>query len=149
MEFLKTTLKTRQDFGLLSLRVILALAFIPHALQKTVGWFGGGGFDGTLGFFANIGIPAFVATITIIVETVAPLALIAGFMGRFAALGIAGIMIGAITKVHWANGFFMNWFGNQAGEGFEYHLLVLAISTALIIGGSGAYSVDGRLAASR
>jgi len=48
----------------------------------------------------------------------------------------------AILTVHMSNGFFMNWFGKQAGEGFEYHLLAIGLAVAVMIGGSGAASID-------
>jgi putative oxidoreductase len=44
--------------------------------------------------------------------------------------------------VHLQNGFFMNWFGNQKGEGYDYHLLAIAIAAALLLRGAGAFSVD-------
>jgi len=59
-----------------------------------------------------------------------------------AALGILGLFIGIIFNIALPNGFFMNWGGDQHGEGFEYHLLVLGMSLALIIGGAGKLSVD-------
>jgi putative oxidoreductase len=68
--------------------------------------------------------------------------LIVGFLGRIAAFAIMCNMIVAVMMVHRHNGFFMNWFGNQKGEGFEYHLLAIAIALAIIIKGSGAFSVD-------
>jgi putative oxidoreductase len=51
-------------------------------------------------------------------------------------------MVVAILTVHRAFGFFMNWTGTQKGEGFEFHLLVLAIVSYLMIRGAGAFSVD-------
>jgi len=48
----------------------------------------------------------------------------------------------AALMVHVQNGFFMNWFGNQSGEGFEYHLLVVGMSLALVISGGGKWSLD-------
>jgi putative oxidoreductase len=61
---------------------------------------------------------------------------------RIAAFGVGGLMIGAIFMVHLANGFFMNWMGTQKGEGFEYHLLALAMAAALLLRGAGAFSLD-------
>jgi putative oxidoreductase len=58
------------------------------------------------------------------------------------AFGIALVMLGAIFMVHLPNGFFMNWFGNQKGEGFEYHLLAIGLALVIMINGSGRYSVD-------
>ena len=65
-----------------------------------------------------------------------------GFLSRISAFGIAVNMVVATLTVHAANGFFMNWFGNQKGEGFEYHLLAIALAAAVIIKGSGALSLD-------
>ena len=77
------------------------------------------------------------------------LALIFGFMTRIAALGIAVDMIVAIFLVHLPNGLFMNWYGNQKGEGFEYHLLAVAIALTLVIAGGGILSIDRSMAAPR
>jgi len=61
---------------------------------------------------------------------------------RIAAFGIACVMLVAIATVHWPNGFFMNWYGNQKGEGFEYHLLALGVAIAVIVVGGGVWSLD-------
>jgi putative oxidoreductase len=95
-----------------------------------------------MGFFAHLGMPAPVALLVICTEFFGGLGLIVGLLTRIAALGIAGEMIGAILMVHLANGFFMNWMGNQKGEGFEYHLLVIAMGAALLLRGAGAFSAD-------
>jgi putative oxidoreductase len=50
--------------------------------------------------------------------------------------------VGAIFMVHLPNGFFMNWYGNQKGEGFEFHLLAIAIAAALLLRGAGPFSID-------
>jgi len=70
------------------------------------------------------------------------LGLIFGLLTRIPALGIGVEMIGAILMVHLPNGFFMNWYGNQKGEGFEYHLLTIAIAATLLLRGAGKFSVD-------
>jgi len=96
-----------------------------------------------MGFFiTQLNIPAVVAFLVIMAESVGAVMLIVGFVTRFAAFGIFCVMLGAIWLVHLPNGFFMNWSGKQAGEGFEYHLLALAISAAVMIAGSGRWSVD-------
>jgi putative oxidoreductase len=79
-------------------------------------------------------------------EGLGSLGLLTGLLTRVAAFGITVNMIVAVTMVHWQNGFFMNWFGNQKGEGFEYHLLVIAIGIALMIRGGGALSIDKMIA---
>ena len=133
----------------LILRLTLAVVMFPHGAQKALGWFGGEGLTPTLQFFTSAGIPPVLAWLVIAAEFLGPLGLAIGLLTRLAALGIAGVMIGAIKMVHWKNGFFMNWSGTQQGEGFEYHLLALGIALALVIMGGGAASVDRSLARSR
>jgi putative oxidoreductase len=123
------------------LRVILGLVMLPHGLQKTVGWFGGYGFDATMGYFTSTGIPTVLAFLVIAAESAGALALIAGFTTRIAAFGVLSVMTVA-GFMHAANGFFMNWTGQQKGEGFEFHILAGAIALALVIGGAGRWSVD-------
>jgi putative oxidoreductase len=133
----------------LVLRTTLGVVMFPHGAQKALGWFGGGGFAGTMDFLtAKAGLPAPVAFLVIAIEFLGSLALLAGFATRLAALGVVAVMIGAILTVHAPNGFFMNWAGTQAGEGFEYHLLAIGIGTALLVAGGGRASVDRRLARS-
>lgn len=55
-------------------------------------------------------------------------------------------MVGVALTSHLPRGFFMNWTGTQGGEGFEYHLLALALALPIVVGGGGAASVDGWLA---
>lgn len=132
----------------LVLRVTLAAVIFPHGAQHLLGWFGGYGFAGTMGWMTGtLGIPAPLAALAIVTEFFGPLALLVGLGGRVAAAGIAGLMIGA-ALTHLPNGFFMNWFGAQpaGAEGFEYHLLAIAMAAALIVDGSGALSLDRRLA---
>src|ERR1700687_5503736 len=125
------------------LRLVLGLVFFAHGAQKMLGWFGGFGFAGTMGFFTGtMHIPAPLAFLAIAAEFFGGLGLILGFLTRIAAFGIAMNMLVAISTVHSAFGFFMNWSGTQRGEGFEYHLLVLAMTAFLMIRGAGAFSVD-------
>ena len=72
--------------------------------------------------------------------------LILGVLGRVAALTIICTLAVAVAKVHWQFGLFMNWFGTQKGEGFEYHLLAIAIGVVIVLRGSGAFSLDRLLA---
>src|ERR1700722_20083286 len=118
------------------LRLVLGVVFFAHGAQKMLGWFGGFGFHGTMGFFTGMGMPAPLAFLIICTEFFGGLGLIFGLLTRIAALGISGLMIGAIFMVHLPNGFFMNWMGNQKGEGFEYHLLALAMAAALLLRGA-------------
>jgi putative oxidoreductase len=131
------------------LRLVLGIVFFAHGAQKMLGWFGGFGFSGTMGFFTGqMHIPAVFAFLAIAAEFFGSLGLILGFLTRIAAFGIAANMVVAIATVHQAFGFFMNWAGNQKGEGFEYHLLVLAMTVFLMIRGAGAFSVDRAIATS-
>jgi putative oxidoreductase len=125
------------------LRLVLGIVFFAHGAQKMLGWFGGPGFSGTMGMFTNyLHIPAPFAFLAIAAEFFGGLGLILGFLTRIAAFGIAVNMVVAVVKVHSNFGFFMNWTGTQKGEGFEYHLLVLAITAFLMIRGAGAFSLD-------
>jgi putative oxidoreductase len=125
------------------LRVTLGAVMFPHGAQKLLGWFGGYGFDGTMGFLTQtVGLPAPLAALVIIAEFFGSLALILGVFSRAAAVGIISVMVGAIVTTHLPNGFFMNWTGQQAGEGFEYHLLVIGLAVTILIQGSGRFSLD-------
>ncbi len=144
---MKTLFQTDEAWSGLILRVVLGLVMLPHGAQKLLGWYGGFGFAGTMGFFTEqMHVPAAVAFLVIIGESFGSLGLIMGFLTRFTAASLSLIMAGAIAMVHWPNGFFMNWFGKQAGEGFEYHLLVIGMSLVLLIAGAGRWSVDGAIA---
>jgi putative oxidoreductase len=128
------------------LRLGLAAAIFPHGAQKAFGWFGGPGFSGQVQYFTETaGLPTAVAVLVILIEVLAPLALVLGLLTRLAALGVGAVMVGAVATVHWQNGFFMNWSGQKAGEGFEYHILALSIALALLIAGGGRLSLDRRL----
>lgn len=145
---LSSLLATDNSVALMALRVALGIVVLPHGLQKVFGWFGGWGLEGTLGWFASIGIPAFLGILAIAADSLGALALIAGAGTRVAAFGIGINMVVAALVVHRPNGFFMNWAGNQKGEGFEFHILAAAMSLALVLGGAGRLSVD-RLLSSR
>jgi putative oxidoreductase len=125
------------------LRLALGIVFFAHGAQKMLGWFGGYGFSGTMGFFTGaMHIPAPLAFLAIAAEFFGGIGLILGFLTRIAAFGIAMNMLVAIATVHGKFGLFMNWNGTQKGEGFEYHLLVIAMAAFLMIRGAGALSVD-------
>ncbi len=139
--------KTDESWAGLILRVALGGVIFAHGAQKLLGWYGGFGFDGTMGFFTQkMGLPWLVAFLVIIGESIGSLGLIAGLLTRFTAASFIVIMLGAIVTVHLRQGFFMNWFGQQQGEGFEYHLLVIAMSLALLVVGGGKWSLDGLIA---
>jgi len=140
-------IKTNDSLAAVVLRLGLGGVMLPHGLQKTAGAFGGYGFQGTMEFFqTQLGMPWVIAFLVIMAESFGSLALLMGVLTRFCAASIVIVMIGAIVMAHWDNGFFMNWFGNQKGEGFEYHLLAIAIGLGLLIQGGGRWSVDRWLA---
>lgn len=144
----KRLIATGDSTTALILRLALGIVFFPHGAQKALGWFGGGGFSGTMHFFTDgMHIPAPFALLAIAAEFLGSLGLITGFLTRVAAFGIFCNMVVAILTVHLHNGFFMNWMGNQAGEGFEYHLLAIGIAITLMILGGGTLSVDRKLSA--
>jgi putative oxidoreductase len=149
MNILQWLLQTDSNVVGLIMRITLAVVMFPHGAQKVLGWFGGHGFRETMKSFTGSGIPAAFALLAIATEFLGPLGLAVGLLTRVAALGIACVMLVAIVTVHWPHGFFVNWSGNQKGEGFEYHLLVLGIAITLIIVGGGAWSLDGALAGPR
>ncbi|BCR05850.1 hypothetical protein DESUT3_29190 [Desulfuromonas versatilis] len=144
---LKPLFQTGNDVSSLILRVALGVVILPHGLQKLLGMFGGYGFAGTMNHFTqNMGIPYLLALLVIVAESFGALGLILGLFTRLAALGIGCVMLGAILMVHAKIGFFMNWSGQQAGEGFEYHILALAMALALLIKGGGMLSLDRKIA---
>ncbi len=138
---------TREDLVALVLRLTLGIVIFPHGAQKVLGWFGGYGFAGTMGYFQSQGIPYVFGVLAIAAEFLGSLGLIAGLLTRVAAFGIASVMVVAVALYHGSAGFFMNWNGSAKGEGFEYHLLAIGIALALMIRGGGTASADGALAA--
>lgn len=141
--------KTDESWASLILRLTLGVVMFPHGAQKLLGWFGGYGFSGTMGMFTDVmHLPWIVAFLVVIGESFGGLALLVGFLTRFVSASFMIIMLGAIVMVHWPHGFFMNWSGKQAGEGFEYHLLVIGIGAALLISGGGKWSLDAVIARS-
>src|SRR5690349_21489541 len=114
------------DLTLLTIRLVVAFVMLAHGVQKLFGWFGGFGFDATMGFFTQtMGLPYLLALLIILAETIGMLFLIAGLFSRYISLIVIAIMAGAIFTVHGSHGFFMNWFGTLKGEGYEYHILVI------------------------
>ena len=140
---IRKLIATQNDHVLTLVRVVLAAVMVPHGAQKLLGWWGGYGFDATVAYFNSaLGIPKPLAVLVILAESLGAVALALGLFGRFMAFGIAATMAGAVAMVHGRVGFFMIWSGTQGGEGFEYHLLALAMAAAVIIRGSGALSLD-------
>jgi putative oxidoreductase len=134
---------TDNDVATTILRLALGVIFFAHGAQKMLGWFGGYGFTGTMGFFTGVmHIPAALAFLAIAAEFFGGLGLVFGLFTRVAAFGVLWNMIVAIAMIHGRFGFWMNWTGTQKGEGFEYHLLLIAASVFFMIRGAGAASVD-------
>ena len=146
-QFIQKLVQTNSsDLPAMISRLTLALVMLPHGLQKTLGWFGGYGFQGTVGFFTEtLGVPLVVTVLVIAAESLGALSLALGFLTRFCAASLIAVMIGAISMAHWGNGFFMNWSGQQQGEGFEYHLLAIGLALALVVSGGGKLSLDQKL----
>jgi putative oxidoreductase len=137
---------THGDVVPLVLRLTLAIVMFAHGAQKVLGWFGGSGLSGTLDVFRKSGVSSPVAVLVIMAEFLGPLGLAVGLLTRVAALGIAAVMLGAILTLHRQHGFFMNWYGNQQGEGFEYHVLAIGLAVALVLNGAGVWSLDALIA---
>jgi len=144
MKALQFLVKTNDSFAPVIARLALGIVMFPHGAQKALGWFGGYGFHGTMGFFTDkMHIPAPLAFLAIAAEFAGSIGLILGCLSRVAAFGIASNMVVAIFTVHLANGFFMNWFqAPDKGEGFEYHLLAIGLALIVMIYGAGKVSVD-------
>ncbi|MBI1768901.1 MAG: DoxX family protein [Bacteroidetes bacterium] len=135
---------TNNDWAGLVSRLTIGLILFPHGAQKMLGWFGGPGFVSEMKFLTtSVNLYWIIAFLVIVIEFVGALSLIAGFASRLWAAMTIGLMLGIIVTVHFENGFFMNWFGNQKGEGYEYHLLVIGLSIATLLNGSGKFSLDG------
>lgn len=149
MKALQLLIGTNNSVGPLVARLTLGLVMFPHGAQKALGWFGGYGFEGTMGFFTQqMHIPALFAFLAIAAEFAGSLGLIVGLFSRVAALGIVATMVVAIVTVHAQFGFFANWYGAQQGEGFEYHLLAIGLGLIVLIQGGGKASLDGLISKS-
>ena len=144
---LKRLMATSGDVSFTILRLVLGVVFFAHGAQKMLGWFGGYGFHATMGTFTHyLGIPAPLAFLAICAEFFGGLGLLVGLLSRVAALGIMVNMLVAIATIHHVNGFFMNWTGQQKGEGFEFHILAIALAIVVLVKGSGAVSIDRAIA---
>ena len=134
---------TEPSVSLFILRVTLGIIFFAHGAQKVLGWYGGHGLKGTVGFMASMGLPVPVATMVCFFEFLGGIGLILGFLTRLAALAIAIVMAGAIATVHWRQGFFMNWeLKPGVGHGIETNMAFLAMALAILLSGAGLLSID-------
>jgi len=144
---MRVLFRTDKDPALLVLRVALGAVMFAHGSQKVLGWFGGAGFEKTVEVFTGkMGFPFLFAVVIILTEFLGSIGLIAGFLTRISAVGIGAIIGSCAYMNHLQNGFFMNWFGQQKGEGFEFHILVLGIVVTLVMKGGGLLSVDRKIA---
>ena len=137
----------KNNWAALIIRLTIGIVLFPHGAQKLFGWFGGYGFTGTMGYFTGmVHLPWIIGFLVIIIESIGCFALIAGFATRLFSLALLGEFIGIIFMIHIKIGYFMNWTGvPNAGEGIEYHLLVVGLCLAALIAGGGKWSVDSLL----
>lgn len=132
-----------QSWALLFARLALGIVVLPHGMQKALGMYGGYGFEATLGAFQSMGMPLLLGVLVISAEFLGAIGMILGLGTRFMAFSIFLTLGGAMfIGGHVANGFFMNWFGNQAGEGMEYFILIIGLSLVGMFGGGGKFSLD-------
>ncbi len=140
---IKRIFRTDADPALLVVRLALGSVMFAHGAQKVLGWFGGAGLEKTLSVFTSkLHLPLWLALAVIFTEFLGSLGLLAGFFTRLSALGIGSVVGYCAYLNHFQHGFFMNWFGRQKGEGFEFHVLVMGIALALVYKGGGFASVD-------
>lgn len=139
----KKIFATDNSYNWLILRVALGIVLLAHGLQKAFGWFNGFGWENSVNYFTGtVGLPALLAMLVILIESLGALLLIAGFAGRINAALMGIVIAGAFFVDHLPNGFYMNWFGTNKGEGFEFDILFWAIALILTINGSGKFSID-------
>ena len=140
---IKKMLNTESNWGALVARLALGIVLFPHGAQKMLGWFGGYGFTATIDAFTDqMDLPWLVAFAVICIEFFGSIFMVLGLASRLWSLAIGGLFIGIIFTTHLEHGFFMNWYGNQAGEGYEYALLMVGIALAVLVNGSGKYALD-------
>lgn len=143
MKILQTITHTNDHVSGLLLRLTLGIVILPHGLQLLLGWFGGYGFNGSMQYFTGVaGLPWLVAFSVIMLQSVGAVLLLTGAGARLVAIAYIFMFFGMIVTAHADYGFFMNWDGNQKGEGYEYHLLVIGLALILAINGAGKFSFD-------
>jgi putative oxidoreductase len=135
-------LGTYPSWSRLLVRLALGIVFFVHGAQKVFGWFGGRGLAATIQMFQQyLKIPPAATTLAAFIECFGGLALIVGLLARPAAIGIIVVMLVAVAKVHWKNGFFLAAQPGQA-NGWEFNFALIAMALAVLVGGAGAMSVD-------
>lgn len=139
---------TFPSWSRLVVRVVLGVVFFAHGAQKVFGWFGGAGLRGTIGYFQKqLGIPPAATVMAAFVECFGGLLVIAGFLTRPVAVALIVVMLVAVVKVHWANGFFLNFALTPGkGHGYEFNFILIGMALSLVIAGAGALSIDGLIA---
>ena len=140
--WLESIMFTDDSSTLVIARVFLALVIFPHGAQKVLGWYGGFGLTETMGFFQQLGISPTFAGLAIAAEFLGAIFLLFGLFARVASFGLLCTLLVALFRIHLRNGFFMNWNGSQLGEGIEFHLLAIALTLIVFIGGAGSWSCD-------
>lgn len=139
----KKIMSTGNSAAGLFLRLALGIVMLAHGLQQTFGWFGGNGFAGTMKYYSGFyHFPWIISLLGILTVSIGAILLIIGLCGRIMAFLLGVFLTTAMFTVHISNGFFMNWSGAKHGEGFEFHILGIGIAIALLIYGSGKFSVD-------
>jgi putative oxidoreductase len=143
---MKKIFQTNDNMAATILRIVLGLIILPHGAQKLLGWFGGFGFTGTMNFFTEtVHLPWIIGLLVIMIEFFGSLMLIAGLATRVVSILMIINFAGVIISSHIPYGFFINWLGNQKGEGYEYHLLVIGMALSLLVSGGGKFSADSLL----
>lgn len=118
------------DFAAFALRISSGSLFVAHAWLKLSVFT----FAGTVGYFESLGLPGFLAYLTIFAELFGGIALILGIGTRLASLMLIPILLGA-TWIHSGNG----WLFSSEGGGWEFPLFWAAVQAAIAVLGSGAY----------
>ena len=128
-----STAAKRRDLGLAILRVVIGAVFVAHGAQKLFGF----GIAGLTAAFGRMGVPlpTVVAPLNIAIELLGGVALIIGLLTRWAAVGLAIDMLGAMIIVHFKNGFFLP-------TGLEYVLVLCTACVTIALAGPGAFAAD-------
>ena len=138
---------TSPSWAITIVRVVLGVIFFAHGAQKVLGWFGGYGLQGTTRYFVSLGFALPIAYLGCFFEFLGGIGLILGLLTRLSALAVIVMMLGAIAKVHWPHGFFINWSLTPGkGHGYEANLAFIAMALACLLAGGGALSLDALLA---